>query len=139
PRRLRPNDSLRSSVRAWYRAAPCRARQRRAAGLTQQRFDPHHFVDDVGHPAGERPGWIVSAEFSHVADVADVVALAVLFVVAPRHLASRSGLDHVETFEDRRVALAAAAEVVDLADARRGDELLEGAHHIQAVNLIAHL
>src|SRR5215469_5468791 len=81
----------------------------------------------------------MGAELPHVADVADVVALAVFFVVAPRYLPAGGGLDHAEAFEDRGIALAAAAQIVDLARARRRNERLERAHHVEAVNLVAHL
>src|SRR5437763_16332261 len=69
---------------------------------------------DLRQRPGDAPARIVAAEFLHVADVADVVALAVLLDVAALDLFAGQRLGGVHRFKHRTTVAAATAQVVHL-------------------------
>src|SRR5208283_554498 len=88
---------------------------------------------------GDTPVGVVGLELGEVGDVADVVADAVLVDILPVHCFAGHFCDLGDGFEDGNAVFAAAAEVVDLAGARIGGKLFDGADDIVAVDVVAHL
>jgi hypothetical protein len=95
--------------------------------------------EDVVKGFGDVPGGVVSLHFGEVADVADVVTLAILVDVFPAHGFAGKGGDFFEGFEDGDAIGAATADVVDLAAAGVFKEGVHEADDIQAVDVVADL
>jgi hypothetical protein len=96
-------------------------------------------AQDPGRVVLERPAGIVRLEATVVADPPDVVSDPVLLAVAPFELLPGDLLRERDRFDDRGVAEAAAADVVDLGDPRRLEELVECADQVRAVDRVADL
>jgi hypothetical protein len=77
--------------------------------------------------------------FRHITDVTDVVALAISVDVFPDHLLAGHLFGKLERLKDRTTVAATAAEVVNLAAARRFNEALDEAHDIGGMNVVADL
>ena len=88
---------------------------------------------------GDTPAGIVRLYLIEVRDVAYVVPSAVLVHVFVVHRLSGDGGDAVEGLDDRHGVGPAAAEVIDLALARRGDEPAYQLNDVVAVDVVAHL
>ncbi len=88
---------------------------------------------------GDIPGWIVGAHFAEVGVVADVVADAVFVHVGEDLFLAGELLGGLEGFEDGAGVGLAAAEVVHLAQAWRGDEGRHELGHVERVDVVTHL
>src|SRR5260370_19677523 len=109
-------------------------------GLRQLRaFRRNDLFDDGVQPACNFPIRIVVPEFPKIRDITNVIAFARFFHVAPVQLAPGHLLDLFDRFQHGNTVRAAATQVVHLAGPRLCSKLLEGAHHVMAVNLVAHL
>src|SRR6185437_11422551 len=95
-------------------------------------------VEDCRQRALDLPPRKMGAELGQIRDVADVVAAArlVAVLISKRMPALLQGSDRLQ---DGDAVGAAAAQVVDLAHARRGEELQEQFGRIVSVDLIPHL
>ena len=74
-----------------------------------------------------------------VADVADVVARAVLVRVVVNHILAGYLLGQVEGLEDRAAVTAPAAQVVHLGHAWLLDEALDETGHVERMDVVAYL
>jgi hypothetical protein len=77
--------------------------------------------------------------FGQIADVTDVVALAILVDVLPNHPFAGHFFRDSERLKNRTTVAPTAAKVIDLAAARRFNEALDEAHDISGMNVIADL
>src|SRR5438067_4380116 len=99
----------------------------------------HHFIDHIVPASPQRPFRVVRAELRYVGNIADVVTGAAAVIIAPSDFASGRRLDHLEALQNRRVAFASPAEVIDLASPRRRHERLECPDDVNAMNLVPDL
>jgi hypothetical protein len=88
---------------------------------------------------GDAPLGVMRFHLAQVAIVADVVAAAVLLVVAIAHRFAADVFDPGEGFQDGDGVVFAAAEVIDFGDAGLGDEGLDEARHVVGMDVVAHL
>src|SRR5437867_562446 len=104
----------------------------RCGGAIQLREDIVQRLRDV--PLG-----IVRPHFGQIADVADVITLAVPIDVLPLHELTADGGDALERLEDRDAVPAAAAEVIDFSYTWAGKEGVDESSDVQRVNVVADL
>src|ERR1043165_3763506 len=88
---------------------------------------------------GDVPAWIMTLHLAQVADVADMIAFAVLVDVFIGHLFAGDGGNAVECFEDTDRIRSPAPNVVDLSGTRLFPESLDEANHVMSVNVVANL
>src|SRR5216684_6093386 len=141
--------SLESGVAVFMRKTPSALTKRRSwnivAGLFCCRLPVlralrnNNFFQDRIQAARDFPIRVMALEFPQVRDVADVVALARLFYVAPVQLSPRHPFDSVDSFEQRDAVLAASTQVVYLAGAGICREFLDRADYVVAMNVVANL
>src|SRR5208283_757942 len=96
-------------------------------------------AEDFVEGDGDTPVGIVGLELGEVGDVADVIADAVLIYIFPIKFFAGHLLDFGDGFKNGNTVFAAPAEVVDLAGAGIGSELLDGPDDIVTVDVVAHL
>src|SRR5262249_27356216 len=94
---------------------------------------------DILQRFGNVPTGIMSLHFGQVADVTDVVALAVPVDVFPDHFLARHLFGKSERLKDRTTVAATTAEVVNLTAARRFDETLDETHDISGMDVVTNL
>src|SRR5437667_9439639 len=85
------------------------------------------------------PVRIMGLKPPHVADVPDVIAVAIVRHITPVQLASADLLAQRNRLQHRTVRVPAAAQVAHLATSRRLEELPKCRHQVMAVNVVAHL
>src|ERR1039457_6234666 len=96
-------------------------------------------IEDLREVARQVPLRIVRFHFAQVAVIADVVAAARLVQVSVDWLPAGAGLRHFKGFQDGAGVVLAAAEIIDLAGARRLGELEHEARHIRRMDIVADL
>ena len=119
---------------------------RAAGGEVPLTFTPHllplrrdDFLENRVQPARNSPVGIIFLEFSQVRDIADVIALSRFVHILPRQFLSAHLLDALDGFQHRDAVFASAAEVINLAGPRIRRKLFDRAHHVIAVDVVAHL
>src|SRR5437660_849474 len=85
------------------------------------------------------PAGVVGAELAQIADVADMVAFARLFLIDPADFAAGHFFYPGDRFQDRNTVAAAAAKVIDLAGSRVLGKLLQRADDVVAVDVVPDL
>src|SRR5215469_16578824 len=81
----------------------------------------------------------MSLHLGQVANVTDVIAVAVPVDVFPDHFLARHLFGKSERLKDRTTVVATAAEVVNLAAARTFNKTLDEAHDVSRMNVVADL
>ena len=81
----------------------------------------------------------MAVHFGEIRIIADMVPDPVLLDILVLHLASGDFLGDRERLEDRHRVRLATADVVDLGDARRGDESCDECRHVDAMDVVADL
>src|SRR5262245_6778330 len=98
---------------------------------------------DLGENVIERlrdvPRRVVRPHFRQVADIADMIADAILLDIVERGRATAESLHTLERFKDRAAVPAASADVVDLGDARARRKRFDEPRDVERVNVVAHL
>lgn len=79
------------------------------------------------------------SETAEVTDIANMVAVAVLFHILILHLPARELINFIEGFQDRTRILPATTQVIYLTGARPLVDLLNGPSHIITVYVVADL
>src|SRR5262245_10731722 len=85
------------------------------------------------------PVRIVGPHFRKIADVADMVAFAVLVEIFPLRRLSSQGLTQLKRFQDRNAVLAAAADIVDLTGTRILAKRFDESGYVKRMNVVTHL
>src|SRR5215468_166025 len=81
----------------------------------------------------------MSSRDLEVANVTEMITLAISIDVLPDHLFARDVFGELERFKDRTAVAATATEIVNLTATRRFDEALDEAHDISGMNVVADL
>src|ERR1700759_3549903 len=102
-------------------------------------FGLDDLVDDRTERCRELPLGVGGPETAKIADVADVVAFAVLLDVLVVEGLTDPLFDELDRLEDRGAVLASATQVEHSAWAGSREEGVEGGHHVAAVDLVADL
>jgi hypothetical protein len=97
------------------------------------------FAEDVVEGFGDVPAGVVDFHLGQVADVADVVASAVLVHVFVLHFFAAAGGGTVEGFKDGDAVGAATTEVVNFAAAGVFIKSMDEAGDVEGVDVVAHL
>src|SRR5262249_15449386 len=82
---------------------------------------------------------VMSLHFRQIADVTDVVPLAVSVEVFPDHFFAGYVFGESERLEDRTTVATTPTEVINLAAARGFDETLDETHDISGMDVITNL
>src|SRR2546426_9996284 len=97
---------------------------RQSHEFRRMRFPPiDDFPERIVQRARNAPGRVVFLHFREVAVIANVVPDARLIAVLPMHHSAGQRRELLEGFQDRYAIFESTADVVDLRDARRGEEL----------------
>src|SRR6267142_5703914 len=111
----------------------------RSYSLAVLAFSNNHFVQDGIEAARHAPARIMALQFRQIRDVADVIAFARLFGVGPVNFTASQRFHPGNRFQDGDAVGAASAEVIDLAGPRIARKLLECAHHVKTMDIVADL
>ena len=98
-----------------------------------------HLFENTVQASSDRPIGVVSAELAQIADVANMVALAILIMVDVVELASGQLSGTLDGLQHGNAVGSPATHVVDLAGARIGCKLLHRPDHIVAMDVVANL
>lgn len=98
-----------------------------------------NFAKDVGQRLGDVPAGIVRLHFGKIADVADVVAGAVLIHVFVIHFLAAQRRRVFKRFENGNAVGTAAADVIDLAATRILVEGMNEARDVERMDVVANL
>src|ERR1700732_2772576 len=102
-------------------------------------FGSYDFPKDIFQVKSQFPIGEVLAEFSEIANVADVVALSWVVAIHPGDLFPCDFLDFVEGLQEGNAVRPASANVVDLAGAGIAEKFFGCSHDVKAVDVVAHL
>ena len=100
------------------------------------------FIDlaqETGNVILERPGRIMTHEFSVIAYPPYMVAFAVHIRIGPRKLLGRDLLAYLNGFQHRTIAGAAAADIINLSLPGRLEKFIKGSDQILTVNIVSDL
>ena len=100
---------------------------------------PVNFGKDIVQRLGDVPVGIMRLHFGQIADVTDVIALAISVDVLPDHLLAGHLFGESERLKDGTTVATTSTEVVNLTATRRFDEAFDEAHDISGMNVVADL
>src|SRR5580692_6703530 len=94
------------------------------------------FLHDFRKSIAILPRRIMGFEMTHVADVPDMVANAVIFDIAPLEFSSAHAFAPFDRFEHGTVRMSAASHVIHLAGTWRLEEFPKGGNEVVRVNIV---